>query len=105
MSEDREENQRPKSTVEKLQQQRERAKVLGNIAADHVDEYKKALNTMAASEHGQLVFKTLIKACGVFSADKGTDVAALIRQSERRNVYLECIRPLLEPTIRQELER
>lgn len=105
MSDYDDQNKRPKSTVEKLQQQRDQAKVLGNIAADHVDEYKKALNTMAASEHGQLVFKTIIKACGVFTPDRGTDVAALIRQSERRNVYLECIRPLLEPTIKQELER
>lgn len=102
---DRKDNGRPKSTAEKLQNQREQAKVLGNVASEQVEEYKKALNSMASSEHGALVFKTLINACGVFAPDKGTDVASLIRQSERRNVYLECIRPLLEPSIRQELER
>lgn len=102
---DREEDKKPKTTVEKLKKNREQAKILGDIAAGQVEEYKNALNTIAASEHGKLVFQILIKACGVFTPDRGTDVAALIRQSERRNVYLELIRPLLEPSIRQELER
>jgi len=96
---------KPKSTAEKLQMQREKAKEFGDIAAEEVETYKKALNSMAASEHGKIVLKTLIKACGVFSPDRGGDVSALIRQSERRNVYLEVIRPFINPELRQELER
>ena len=100
-----EQDKAPKSTAEKLQQQREQAKVLGDIASSQVEEYKQALNSMAASEHGKLVLQTLISACGVFTPDRGADVAALIRQSERRNVYLEVIRPFLETELKQEIER
>lgn len=98
-------DKKPKSTVDKLKLHREQAKVLGDLASEQVDEYKRALNSMAASEHGALVLKILINGLGVFSPDRGTDVAALIRQSERRNVYLELIRPFLEPNLKQELER
>ena len=105
MSDDREEDKKPKTTVEKLQLQREQAKILGDIASDQVDEYKKALNSMAASEHGRLVLQTLINALGVFSPERGSDLAALIRISERKNVYLDLIRPFLETQTRQELER
>ena len=93
------------NTVDKLQKQREQAKILGDVASEQVDEYKKALNSIAASEHGEFVLKTLINALGVFKPERGSDLAALIRISERKNVYLELMRPFLETNIRQEIER
>jgi hypothetical protein len=75
------------------------------LAIENALEYQKALNGVASTPNGKLFIKTLIKACGVFDPDKeGSDAAALIRQSERRNVYLKFLRPYLEPQFKQELE-
>ena len=102
---DQEQAGRPKSTAEKLQRQREQAKVLGGIASEQVEEYAKALNSMAASPNGKLVFRRLINVLGVHAVERGSDLASLIRISERKNVYNELIRPFLETNVKQELER
>lgn len=95
----------PRSTIDKINQKKNNEKILGEISSEYIEDYKHALNSIAASENGQLVFKTLIKVLGVFNPERGGDLAALIRTSEKKNVYLELIRPHLEPEIRQELER
>jgi len=99
------EKPRNSNTVDKLLQSREERKKQEAIAIENALEYQKALNGVASTPNGKLMLKTLIKACGVFDPDKeGSDGVALIRQSERRNVYLKFVRPYLEPKQRQELE-
>lgn len=100
-----EEKPRNSNTVDKLLASRKERERKEAVAIENALEYQTALNGVAASPNGKLVFKTLIKACGVFDPDKeGSDGVALIRQSERRNFYLKFIRPYLEPQQRQELE-
>lgn len=95
---------KPSNTVDKIKLQREIIKTLGVQNIEQADDYKMALNAITASENGKLVFKTLIKALGVHSPERGGDLAALIRISEKKNVYLDLIRPFLETSIRQEIE-
>ena len=92
------------STVERMLARHAKEEQNIELIIERQEEYKKALNSMAASEHGELVIKTLIKACGVFTADQGNDAASLIRQGERRNIYLQCIRPFLTPELRNKVE-
>jgi hypothetical protein len=93
-----------KSTADKLIQRRENSEAAASQILENVEDYKKALNAIAASPNGSLVFKTLIKASGVFTPSHLTDALALIDGNAKRNFYLELIRPHLEPSIRQELE-
>ena len=69
-----------------------------------MDEYAKELNGVAASPNGKFFLKRLIKGIGVFTPQKGKDGVALIENNAQRNIYLELIRPHLEPQIRMELE-
>lgn len=94
----------PKTTAEKLRAERDQLKKSAKIALENVEDYRMAVNGMAATPNGELFFKTLIKACGVFDPKHSTDALALIEDNAKRNVYLEFIRPFLEPEIRKELE-
>ncbi len=93
-----------RSTAEKLMAQareREREK---EIAIENLEEYRKALNDLAQSNNGKLVFKILIKALGVFAVKPNRDGMALVGDKALRDFYLTMIRPHLEPANRQELE-
>ena len=105
MSDEENYNPKPNDTVEKLLKAREARDKQEAVILENQEEYKKALNSVIGTPNGALVFKTLIKACGVFAPDRGTDVASLIRQSEKRNVYLEFVRPYLTPELKQEVEK
>lgn len=94
----------PSNTVSKILQQREKKEESYVIAKERQDEYKKALNGVASTPNGEILLKTLIKASGIHTPDKGSDVSTLIRMGERRNFYLTFIRPYLEPKLRKELE-
>lgn len=85
-------------------EQREELKRQAGIHAENLEEYKKALNGIVASPFGQFVFKEFVKALGVFTPKSGRDGVALIEDAARRNFYLQCIRPYLEPELRQIIE-
>ena len=84
---------------------REDQKALEERIIENKKDYQKALNDMAASPSGALVLRTLIKACGVFTPKKGIDGVTLIETNTLRNLYLEFIRPYLEPQNKIDLER
>lgn len=92
------------NTVSKLMADREKRSQQEELAIENMGEYKKALNGVASTPNGQLMLKTLIKACGVFTVSKESDAISLIRHNERRNVYLQYVRPFLEPDVKKELE-
>lgn len=99
-----ENKKKPSTTAERLlaqQAEREESEV---IARERLEEYKKALNSVAASPHGEIVLKTFIKALGVFSVKPNRDGVALVADKALREFYLSLIRPHLDPEIRRNLE-
>ena len=93
-----------RSTVDKLRKQREQQTKQEQAIIENIGEYQKALNSIAGSANGKLVFRTLIKALEVFTPKEGVDGVALIEVNTKRNFYLKMIRPHLHPEIKQELE-
>lgn len=93
-----------KSTVDKLLENRKKRAEQEAIVIENEKEYAKALNGVACTPNGKLVLRTLIKAGGVFSVSSPVDMVTLIRNNERRNVYLQFIRPYLDPDVKQFLE-
>lgn len=101
---DEENTGRVMSTAEKLiaqQLDKERQK---EIAIENLEEYRKALNGVAATPNGQLVFKTFIKAFGVFAVRPSRTDVALVEHKALREFYLTLIRPHLDTDLRQTLE-
>lgn len=92
------------SIVDKVLQDREKRAEQEAIVIENAQEYAKALNGVACTPNGKLVLRTLIKAGGIFTPSSPVDVSTLIRNNERRNVYLQFIRPYLDPDVRQVLE-
>lgn len=103
MSEHDEDN-RPRSTADKLLAQREERKDHIDVAIENREEYKKALNAIAASPSGEYVFKYMIKALGVFAVKPNRDGVALVGDKALRDFYLTMIRPYLDADIRHKLE-
>lgn len=92
------------SIVDKILQDRTKCAEQEAIVIENAKEYAKALNGVACTPNGKLVLRTLIKAGGVFTPSSPVDVSTLIRNNERRNVYLQFIRPYLDPDVKQALE-
>lgn len=95
---------RNSTTVDKLQREREKQKAAEAIMIENMEEFAKALNDVAGSPSGKLFLRTLIKACGVFIPDLEKDGVTLVENKAKRNLYLQLVRPFLEPKLKQELE-
>jgi len=93
-----------KGTAEKMLANKKERERLEAVAIENQEEYKRALNIIAGSDNGIIVFKTLIKACGVFKSTKGLDGMQLVEANALKNLYLELFRPYLTPELKQELE-
>lgn len=98
------EEERSASTIDKLQKARAERVQAEENAIENLEQFKMALNDVASTPNGAHVLKTLIKACGVFTPDTSMDAASLMENKARRNLYLQLIRPNLEPKLKQELE-
>lgn len=92
------------TTAEKLLEQQAERENSEAIAKERREEYKKALNGVAATPNGELVLKTLIKAFGVFAVKPNRDGMALVADKALRDFYLTFIRPYLDEDLRRELE-
>jgi len=92
------------SMVDKLLQDKKKRAEQEVIVIENAQEYAKALNGVACTPNGKLVLRTIIKAGGVFIPSSPVDVSTLIRNNERRNVYLQFIRPYLDSDVKQALE-
>ncbi len=93
------------SIVQKILSERAKDDERRAILDEEIAEYKTALNGMAASPNGQYFLKKLIRYCGIYSFDAKIDPAKLVADEARRKVYLELVRPFLEPETRNELEK
>lgn len=92
-----------KTTVDKLQEAKKERDTLEALGVQKLEDYKKALNNLAGSEHGSLVLRSLMNAMEVFKPID-TEGIQLVRQTERRNIYLKHIRPYLTKEMRSKLE-
>lgn len=89
------------STIEKLLRTRKDAeqKVVENEAA-----YKEALNSIVSTPNGMFVFKTLLKALGVFAVVPSSDGVSMVADKALRDFYLSVIRPYLDTDLRRDME-
>jgi len=94
----------PPSSADRFLEQREAQQHSQEIAAEKLEQYKKALNGMAVTPNGELVLKTLITAFGVFSIAQPQNPASSYELEVLKRGYLKFIRPHLEPAIRAKLE-
>lgn len=93
------------TTAEKLIASRVKNKEQKEKVIENMEEFKKALNGVAASPNGNYVLKIFIKALGVFAVKPNCDGMSLVKDKALREFYLSFIRPYLDDEIRQDLER
>lgn len=94
---------RPLSTAERILKQREERELNEALGVEGLEDYKTALNGMAASPYGRVVLQTIINASGVFEPINTGDAKSLLRANDR-NLYLKFIRPFLKEEVRKDLE-
>ena len=92
------------SIIEKIAAAREEQERFKEIIGEKREEYKQALNGMAATPNGQYVLKILINYCGIFGFQNKLDPAKLVEENGMRRVYLEAIRPFLTPENKEQIE-
>jgi len=95
---------KPTTTAEKLQAQQAEREHGEVIAKERAEEYRKAINGVAATPNGELVLKTFIKALGVFAVKPNRDGMALVSDKALRDFYLTFIRPYLDEDLRRNIE-
>lgn len=93
------------SIVQKLLNERQEVERFKDIAGEKYEEYKTALNGMAATPNGQYFLKFLTRYCGVFAFQSKLDPAKMVEENGMRRVYLEAIRPHLTHETRMEIEQ
>lgn len=103
MSEQQDSN-KVKSTAEKLLEQQAEREHQSALTLENLQEYVKALQSVAETPNGQHVLKIWIKALGVFTVKPSRDAAALVVEKANRDFYLTYIRPHLDATTRQIIE-
>lgn len=94
-----------KGIVEKILNDRAERERFKEIAGEKYEEYKQALNGMAATPNGQYFLQFLTRYCGVFAYQSKLDPARMVEENGMRRVYLEAIRPHLIPESREVIER
>ena len=93
-----------KSIVEKMIEDKVQSKQTQAINKEKLDDYIKALNGVASTPNGQLVLQTLIESTGIFRVDSSHNASKLVEDNGMRKVYLQLIRPYLEPELRKQVE-
>lgn len=91
-------------TIDKMLADRAKREKAKALIDEEVVEYKRALNRLFSSRDGRFFLKKLIRYCGIYSFDKTLNPAKLIENDGKRKVYLEMIRPYLEPDVIAKLE-
>lgn len=74
------------------------------IVIERMEDYKTALNRVAATNEGKLLLKYMVRFAGLFSDPPQLNPAQLIEDRGRRAYYLKMIRPYLEKKFRKEIE-
>jgi hypothetical protein len=92
------------STVTRLLNEAADRKRQEEITKEELEELKKCVNRIFASRDGQFFGKCLVRFCGVFKVDTETNSVKLVEDNGKKKVYLQFIRPLLDKTLRMEIE-
>lgn len=66
-------------------------------------EYAMALNAFAASDNGKIILKPMLRYMG-WAKPPSKNGVDMVELNGMRRLYVELIRPYLEPTIRAEIE-
>lgn len=93
------------TTVDKLIESKKERDHINALTKEQETELRKAMSRVASSKSGEFMLKTLINYLGVFKVQNTKDGIDLIKQNEKRNVYLEFFRPYIPNEIRKELEK
>lgn len=104
MSSNNEEKPSYSSTVERLLEEHSKGKLSKEDVAEKTQQYRLALNSIAASENGQFLLKTWLRAFGIFAINQSKDAAALVEERALKNFYLAFVRQHLDDDIRAKLE-
>lgn len=96
--------EKPNNTVGNILNKKTEREKNDEIIKERLEQYTKALNAIAATPNGKEFFSIFIKICGVFSPEDSNDPTVLLRNGERKNMYLNYIRPYLELEIKKDLE-
>jgi len=92
------------STVERLMARESKKTLSKQEITEKTEQYRFALNSIAASENGHFLLKTWLQACGIFAINTSKDAAELVKQETLRNFYLLFIREHLDADLRSKLE-
>jgi len=92
------------STAERLMKKAKEKEKQEELKIEAAEEWKKLVNSIAASENGKTFLKFMVKASGVFNIDSQLNPAKLVEDRGRKEFYLKFIRPYLETSIRSEIE-
>lgn len=93
------------STAERILSARDKALEDDTIKQNELAQWKQSINTIAESEHGQLLFSKMVKFMSLYSDFRGINPATMAEVNGSRAFYLKYIRPYLEETNRQKVEK
>lgn len=93
------------STVEKLLKQAEQADKDNVVKEQEVQQWREALNRIAESADGQLLFDKMLKYMYLFSPLDGINPQSNIEINGRRSFYLKHIRPYLTNSNKTKVEK
>lgn len=85
-----------KSTVDKIQEQRQNQEKEELIREKELLEWKETLNRIVETPEGLLFFKKYLKFMGLFSDLRGINPQSMAEINGSRTFYLEFVRPYLE---------
>lgn len=71
---------------------------------NEVDEWKRCVNSVAASDHGKLFIRSMIDFSGVMAPPQLGNANAMVTNTIKGAFYMTWVRPFLEPKVRRELE-
>lgn len=71
---------------------------------NEIAEWKKCVNTVAASEAGQMLLRSMLQYSGVLSVPNVSSANQMVTNTIKGAFYLTWIRPYLQPEVRKELE-
>lgn len=92
------------SIIEKMMNERKLKERREAIADEERQEYITVVNRLFSSPDGVYFLNKLIRYCGVYSFDKTLNPAQDVVDAATRKVYLELIRPYLEPATKNLLD-
>ncbi len=91
-------------TIEKMLSKKQEREKQFALLQHEVAEYQVILKKLLSTPEGKYFLKKLIKFSEIFSFDKEINPAKLVKDSGRKSVYLEMIRPYLDKKTIREVE-